>query len=209
MKELTWFFDFISPFAYLQFETMANKLPEDIHIEYCPTLFAGFLNHWEHKGPAEIPAKRTFTYRYVKWLAQKQNIPLNMPAVHPFNPLALLRLAICLHCREDAVRKIFHFIWRDGKSVDNEGQLGSLLKELDVEPQALAKPEVKNKLRENGERAIALGVFGVPTFVYDRQIFWGYDSTEMLVDYMENPQMFAADKEIEKLPMGNIKRKFT
>ena len=207
MRELTWFFDFISPFAYLQFETMAQKLPQDVNVVYRPVLFAGFLNHWEHKGPAEIPGKRIFTYRYVKWLARKQNIPLNMPAAHPFNPLSLLRLAIASDGKEDAIRKIFYFVWRDRKSVDSEEDMFSLLKELNIEPEALSTPQVKGQLRTNGEHAIELGVFGVPTFVYDQQIFWGYDSTEMLVDYITNPQMFAADKEIENLPMGNIKRK--
>ena len=206
MKELTWFFDFISPFAYLQFETMAEKLPQDVNIKYCPVLFAGFLNHWQHKGPAEIPGKRIFTYRYVKWLARKQSIPLNMPAAHPFNPLSLLRLAIALDCKEDVICKIFHFVWREGKSVDSEEHLSSLLKELNVEPEVLSAPQVKTQLRTNGEHAIELGVFGVPTFVYDQQIFWGYDSTEMLVDYITDPQMFAADKEIQDLPMGNIRR---
>jgi 2-hydroxychromene-2-carboxylate isomerase len=59
---ITWYFDFISPFAYLQ-QARFNDFPKEIEIQAKPLLFAGLLSHWEHKGPAEIPAKRIFTYQ--------------------------------------------------------------------------------------------------------------------------------------------------
>lgn len=209
MRKLTWFFDFISPFAYLQFEQLGvirEKLPQNVEIEYCPLLFAGLLKHWEHKGPAEIPAKRLFTYRYVYWLAKRENIPLNMPAAHPFNPLLLLRLAIA-KCNEETIRKIFYFVWREGKSVDCQDDVNSLLDVLDSSHEEISSKDIKEKLIFNGRRALELGVFGVPTFVFDRQIFWGYDSSEMLIDYIKSPQIFEEHKDISNLPVGNIKRK--
>ena len=56
---IAWYFDFISPFAYLQ-QIRLQKFSSDIMIQSCPILFAGLLNYWEHKGPAEIPSKRLF-----------------------------------------------------------------------------------------------------------------------------------------------------
>ncbi len=54
---INWYFDFISPFAYLQ-QIRLREFPNDIAIQSRPVLFAALLNHWQHKGPAEIPAKR-------------------------------------------------------------------------------------------------------------------------------------------------------
>jgi 2-hydroxychromene-2-carboxylate isomerase len=94
-RQADWYFDFVSPFAYLQFAGF-ERLPGDLAISLKPVLFAGLLGHWEHKGPAEIPAKRRQTYRYCHWLAGKRGMPYKMPPRHPFNPLAVLRLAIAL-----------------------------------------------------------------------------------------------------------------
>jgi 2-hydroxychromene-2-carboxylate isomerase len=49
---------------------------------------------------------------------------------------------------------------------------------------------VKDELRANGERAKALGVFGVPTFAIDGELFWGFDATGMVADYVTDPAWF-------------------
>lgn len=60
MHNIDWYFDFISPFSYLQSELL-HTLPADVDIRFKPTLFAGLLKHWDNKGPAEIAPKRTWT----------------------------------------------------------------------------------------------------------------------------------------------------
>src|SRR5437879_1975799 len=95
MKHITFYLDFISPYAYLAFE----KLPEALQglsysVDYEPVLFAAFLKQYGQLGPAEVKPKRDWTYRQVLWSARANNIPMQMPAAHPFNPLPLLRLAL-------------------------------------------------------------------------------------------------------------------
>jgi len=75
-------------------------------------LFAGLLEHWGQKGPAEVPVKRRWTYRWCTWWAQELGIPFRFPAAHPFNPLQHLRLALAAGCTPEAVHKIFNDIWR-------------------------------------------------------------------------------------------------
>jgi 2-hydroxychromene-2-carboxylate isomerase len=189
MISVEWYFDFISPFSYLQLESF-DQLPRDVEIIYRPIVFAGLLNHLQHKGPAEIPAKRRFTYRYVHWLARHQGIPFRFPPAHPFNPIRALRLAVALGNDKAAIQKIFRFIWRDGHAVDADWKLlQETLGVSDAETLISAQP-VKDELRQNGERAIAIGVFGVPTFVAGKEIFWGYDSTAMVAAYLQDPQAF-------------------
>ncbi len=49
---------------------------------------------------------------------------------------------------------------------------------------------VKDRLRRNTDEAIARGVFGVPTFVIAGELFWGQDVTGMMLDYLDDPELF-------------------
>ena len=202
MMSAEWYFDFISPFAYLQFESLA-RLPRGLDMTFRPVVFAGILNHLKHKGPAEIPGKRRFTYRHVQWLARHHGITLKFPPAHPFNPLRALRLAVALGNRQDAIATIFRFIWRDGRSLDSPTELQALSAELGITDaeQLISAQHVKDELRANGKRAITLGVFGVPTFAIDGELFWGFDATAMVVDYATDPQWF---KSAEMTRVGDL-----
>jgi len=204
-KKIDWYFDFVSPFSYLQFERFPD-LPIGVEARLKPVLLAGLLKHWESKGPAEIATKRRFTYRYVLWLARRHGVTLRMPPEHPFNPLPALRLAIALDCRPQAIRAIFRYFWHHGHSSDNPIAWAKLLEQLKVDnaEERLAFPSVKNTLRQNTEDAIRWGVFGVPTFRVDKELFWGFDATQMLLDYLHHPQQFEDTEmvRVSNLPVG-------
>lgn len=208
MAVADWYFDFISPFSYLQSERLATLAPA-IRIRYRPVLFAGLLQAFGHKGPAEIASKRVFTYRFVVWQAGKLGIPVKFPHEHPFNPLPLLRLAIACDCAPAAVHRIFRFVWRDGRLPDLPIEWAELAHDLGV-PDAQARigdPEVKDALRRNTDEAIARGVFGVPTLAIGDALFWGLDATEMARDYVAAGSRFS-DPEYERvatLPTGAVR----
>ena len=77
-RHADWYFDYVSPYAYLQLESF-DRLPEDLEVHLKPVLFAGLLGYWDNMGPAEIPAKRRQTYRYSHWLAHKRGVPFKAP----------------------------------------------------------------------------------------------------------------------------------
>src|SRR5207237_9838864 len=139
-------------------------LERSVRIRYRPVLFAGLLKAHGHKGPAEIASKRRFTYRFVVWQAAKLGIPLKFPAAHPFNPLPLLRLAIAADCAPDAVRRIFRFVWRDGRLGDLPIEWAELMAELDLPDgdARVASQEVKDELRRNTDAASSRAECGVP-----------------------------------------------
>ncbi len=200
-----WYFDFVSPFAYLQSEQLASLAPA-ITVRYTPVLFAGLLGANGQKGPAEIPAKRAFTYRFCIWQAKRLGIPLKFPPEHPFNPLPLLRLAIACDCTDVAVHKIFRFVWRDGRLPDLPIEWAELESGVGV-PDAtarIASPEVKSELRRNTDQAIARGVFGVPTLAIGSELFWGADATAMAADYVAAGCRFADPEyaRVASLPIG-------
>jgi 2-hydroxychromene-2-carboxylate isomerase len=200
-----WYFDFVSPFSYLQCEQLP-ALESSIRIRYRPVLFAALLAAHGHKGPAEIASKRRFTYRFVVWQAAKLGIPLKFPAAHPFNPLALLRLAIAADCEPSAVRRIFRFVWREGRLGDLPIEWAELTSELDIPDAAsrIASSEIKDALRKNTDDAIARGVFGVPTLAIGDELFWGVDATAMAADYVAQGCKFtdAEMTRVASLPAG-------
>jgi len=200
-----WYFDFISPYSYLQLERMP-QWPAGVELVPKPILFAGLLNHWGQKGPAEIPVKRAFTYRQTQWIADRAGVPFRFPPRHPFNPVSTLRLAVALGADLEAIRAIFRYIWAEGGEVDTPAGWQALCERLgvaDADPR-IADPEVKARLRRNGEEAIAAGVFGVPSLVVDGRVFWGQDSTAMALDYLANPAHFDTPemRRLADIPLG-------
>jgi 2-hydroxychromene-2-carboxylate isomerase len=204
-----WYFDLISPFSYLHLKQF-GRLPADLEIEFVPVLFAGLLKHWEHKGPAEIPAKRVYTYRQVTWLAQHLHIAFQVPPQHPFNSLHGLRLVAAAGASRGQVEMAFDMVFKEGRDLQSPealAELGRRLGVADVQV-ALSDAGVKAQLRANTEDAIARGVFGVPTFVIGDTLFWGQDSLEMMLDYLRDPKLFDTTemRRIHNLPVGAARR---
>jgi 2-hydroxychromene-2-carboxylate isomerase len=197
MRTALWYFDFVSPFAYICLHRL-TELPQDVKIEYRPVLFAGLLGHWGQKGPAEIASKRRYTYRWCNWWAQRLEIPFRFPAGHPFNPLQHLRLAIACGSTPDAVRKIFDSLWTGGDDAASPLAFGALSRALGVDPMQLGAEEIKNALRNNTEQAAARGVFGVPTFEVDGELFWGADSIEFVSAFLDDPSVLR-NGEVQRL----------
>ena len=175
-------------------------------VSYRPLLFAGLLNHWGQKGPAEIPAKRQWTYRWCTWWAQSLGIPFRFPAEHPFNPLQHLRLALACECRPDAVKRIFESIWMRGENAADPQRFAALCRELGVAETRLA--EVKDQLRKNTEEAAARGVFGVPSFVVDGEVFWGADSIDFVNAYIADRAVLHNEemRRVDALPVGAARK---
>jgi 2-hydroxychromene-2-carboxylate isomerase len=186
MRKAIWYFDFISPFAYIGLHRL-KELPSDLQIEYRPVLFAGLLSHWGQKGPAELPTKRRYTYRWSHWWAHSLGIPLRYPAAHPFNPLHHLRLAIACGSKPESIGRIFDAVWTTGADATDPGRFAALTRDLGIEKEILESPEVKSILRDNTEQAVQRGVFGVPTIEIDGELFWGADSMDFLRAFLANP----------------------
>jgi 2-hydroxychromene-2-carboxylate isomerase len=188
MKHITFYLDFISPYAFLAFE----KLPEALKgisysVTYKPLLFAGLLKHHGQLGPAEIAGKREWTYRQVLWLAQQHGVALQLPASHPFNPLPLLRLAVA--CDAHAIpnryvcETIFRHVWQTGLEAADAQRMEALTAQL-APQREVSSSDVKAQLKANADEAIAQGVFGVPALVVDGKVFWGFDALPMLRAYL-------------------------
>jgi 2-hydroxychromene-2-carboxylate isomerase len=211
LKKVDWYFDFISPFAYLQFSQF-KRFENDLSITIHPVVFGALLKHWGQLGPAEIVPKRIFTYRFFKWKADRLGIEYTMPPSHPFNPLPALLSCIAGNSTYEVTKEIFDIIYKQGEQPDQkEGRekLETLLNKYPSEYSELDESALKKILRTNTSGAIENGVFGVPTFVVDQQIFWGGDSSDMMLDFIKNPELFSSEEmqRVSSMPMGLIRNK--
>lgn len=213
MKHIDFYLDFISPYAYLAFEKLPQALEGSSYtVAHKPVLFGALLQHHGQLGPAEIAPKREWTYRQVLWLAHANGIPMDLPAAHPFNPLALLRLAIA--CSTDGqpnryvCETLFRHVWRGGAEAADAERLAEVAQALRPGRDP-SSPEVKARLKANTDEAIALGLFGVPAFVAEGRVFWGFDSLPMLRAWLRGDPWFdgPAWDAPGRLPVGITRQK--
>ncbi len=198
MKQVTFYLDFISPYAYLAFEALPRALQGlSYSVRYKPVFLGGLLKHNAVLGPAEVPPKRAWIYRHVQWLAQRQGTELVFPAAHPFNPLGLLRLAIatqdqglpnCYVCET-----LFRHVWTGGEDAADAGRLAQLTASLSPARDP-GDESVKTQLKAHSDDAIAQGIFGVPSFAVDGKVFWGLDALPMLRACLEGDAWFAGSE---------------
>lgn len=205
MNTVDWYFDFVSPFAWLQWERLHRDHPQ-VPLKPVPVVLGAILSHWGTMGPAELPDKRRFTYRMVLWQARQLGIPTRFPPAHPFNSLAAQRLAIAAANTAEAITAIYRHIWRDGLSGDTAESLAPVAVAIGIDDveSAVADAAVKTQLRDNTAQAIARGVFGAPTLIVGDELFWGLDATDMAVAAWHEPGLLSREgfNEADELPIG-------
>lgn len=188
-RRATLYVDPVSPYAYFYLEQL-HRLPAELELEIVPVLFGVILTHRGQLGPAEIDSKRLHTYRNCVWVAKQLGIPFAMPPRHPFSPLKALRLLASLGNPREAIRKTAAFVFREGR--DPEADFPGLCERLGVSDgeARVVDATVKQALKDQTDRAIAAGIFGVPTLIYRGELFWGVDTIDWFNAFWQDPEMF-------------------
>jgi|APAra7269096613_1048513.scaffolds.fasta_scaffold02022_9 2-hydroxychromene-2-carboxylate isomerase len=187
-KTVRFYYDPISPFAWLATKQIDRIEATGVQVEMQPVLFAAMLNANGQKGPAEIPSKRELTFRDVMRLADAQDLQFVGPPGHPFNPLLGLRMTTAISDRRARIRFVVAMMsagWEGGQDISDASVLSNVARVCDLDGEALlaaaATPEVKQALAAATEQALAAGVFGVPTFEFEGELFWGADRIDTLM----------------------------
>jgi 2-hydroxychromene-2-carboxylate isomerase len=189
MKELIFYFDFLSPFSFFAWEQLHKR--KDLVIVHRPVALGPLLNHWGIKGPGEVTPKREFLLKQCLRYATKKNLEFTTPQTHPFNSLYALRLALKSTSGE-LQSSVIETLWRAGwqKRIDmgDPDQLQMALKQANLPAEELFEKsftkEAKGELKQNIQMAIEHGAFGVPSFVHQNELFWGNDSINELDDFI-------------------------
>ena len=186
------YLDYISPNAYLawhQLPALAAKYGYEIDSR--PILYAALLDASGTLGPGETPAKGRWMMKNVQRKAMLVGIPMQTPAYFPFNPVLSLRMSILpveTSARHKLIDAFFAAVWCRSLHVSEPEVAQRVADEIglpgaDLVAQA-SQPQIKSRLREETDDAIARGVFGVPTMIVGDELFWGYDDFPYLEMYL-------------------------
>lgn len=184
MKNIDYYFDFLSPYSYFSwFEVQKLSQEFSLKISYYPVILGRLLNHWGIKGPADVTPKRNYLFRHCLRLSQKNGVPFKTPAQLPFNSLYALRLALLENSGErqkEVIQNLWQWGWQKGRDLGNPDELIEALQNANLPGEELMERSfertVREALKQNTQKAIDAGVFGVPSFVVDNEVFWGMDS---------------------------------
>jgi 2-hydroxychromene-2-carboxylate isomerase len=200
-KKLYFLFDFISHNAYLAWAKVAPIADKHgLAIEPVPVLFAGFLERFGQRGPAEMPSKARWMLWNVLRKAKLHGIPIAPPSSHPFNPLIPLRACAAVQGadRVKLVDRLFSATWVESKAVTTEevvrAEVAACGFDANAVMSAIGTDAVKSQLKTNLENALAAGAFGVPTMIAKGQLFWGFDDLEYLDAFLSGKDALPADR---------------
>lgn len=204
------YFDFVSPYSYLaltQVEAFAQR--HGVRWGLQPVVYGALLDAHGLVGPAEVSAKRRYTFRDIARSASLLGIELVGPPAHPFRSLEALRCVCLFIDRPEALRltvALSRACWGRGEDLTDAAVLAEVvaragLPAADLDAR-IADPTVKRALRDRTEAALAAGIFGVPTFRYRDEIFWGHDRLSHLAARLsgELPDVEERAAQMEKRP---------
>lgn len=188
MKQVDVFFDVGSPATYLawtQLPALAQR--NNVELLWKPMLLGGVFKATGNQSPIAIPAKGKYTLRDFQRHAQLYGVPFQFNPHFPINTLQLMRGATALLDSprlHDYLAAVFNAIWVDEKNMGQPDVVAAVLAAAGFEPQAVFDASntdaVKEKLKLLTEEAVARGVFGAPTFIFNDEMFFGQDRLEFL-----------------------------
>jgi 2-hydroxychromene-2-carboxylate isomerase len=198
-KIVRFYFDFVSPYSYLgwkELQKLCKEQPVPFEIQPVPIVLGALLNHWGNKGPSKIPPKQNFVFKDVLRRGKAMGLSLQLPPQHPFNPLLALRIVTVLKDSprlSSIITSIFEACWVESQDITDRQVLGPILWAHGLNDgnnpifEHATSNEIKEELKAHTNNAIELGVFGVPTYHVDDELFWGSDQVAFLRHYLLDP----------------------
>jgi 2-hydroxychromene-2-carboxylate isomerase len=188
MTDVTFFFDFGSPNAYL-----AHKVIPEIEqrtgarFVYVPALLGGIFKATGNQSPAQafagIPAKLAYEAKETRRFVSRHGITEYAMNPHfPVNTLQIMRGAVAaeqLGVFEAYVDAVYRAMWVKGRKMDDPAVIRQVLEDAGLPADRLIElmgdAGVKARLMENTGAAVAKGVFGSPSFLVGDELFFGKD----------------------------------
>ena len=188
-KSIDFYFDFISPYSFLAYKKLKilNE-KEKFNISYKPILLGGL-----HKlGGITAPAFNERKMKNMKFdcelIARKNNIEFIWNDKFPLNTLYLMRgyLVVDKKIKNKFFELCFDAYWRNNVDILDNENIKDILKNCAIDQQKffeeISKPSIKDELKKMTNKAFEKDIFGAPTFVVNKKIFWGQDRLDYALD---------------------------
>ncbi|CAI8762369.1 MULTISPECIES: 2-hydroxychromene-2-carboxylate isomerase [Pseudomonas] len=191
-KTVEFLFDLGSPTTYLAYTQLPTICEQtDSQLIYIPILLGGVFKATGNASPATIPAKGRHMIQDLDRYARRYGVPLKFNPHFPINTLMLMRAVtgIQLHHPERFVAFIdclFNALWVDGRNLNDPATVAAVLSDNGFDPNEVlaltADETVKATLKDNTEKAVQRGVFGVPSMFVDDQLYFGQDRLDFVLE---------------------------
>lgn len=191
-QSVEFLFDLGSPSAYLAY-TQLPAVAAEAHAEivWRPVLLGGLFKATGNASPLTVPAKGRYLFADLTRFADRYGVAL-IPNPHfPLDTLRLMRTLAGLQMHEPdrflpAVDALYEAMWVDGRDLGDESVAREVLATVHPDPEAAlalaGRDDVKTRLREETETAVARGVFGVPTMFVGDEMFFGQDRLDFVAE---------------------------
>ena len=186
-KEIDFYFDFISPYTYLAHKKI-KSLPKNIKINYKPILLGGLHKLEGITAPAFIKPKLKHMMNDCVLIAKKNKFDFTWNSKFPLNTINLMRgyLYINSDIRDMYINIMFDAYWKNNLDISNEEIIVSLLEKCNIEKnrffEGIKDQKIKDELKNETKEAHDNEIFGAPTFIVNKKIFWGQDRLEYALD---------------------------
>ena len=188
-KSIDFYFDFISHYSYLAYQKIRylnnNK---KININYKPILLGGLHKLGGITPPAFNKHKLKNMKNDCELVAKKNKIKFQWNIKFPMNSLYLMRgyLVIDDKFKKKYLELCFDSYWKDNINISNKKNLIKILEISGVNKNNFFKNikdiKIKEKLKQLTTLAFKKNIFGAPTFIVNKKIFWGQDRLDYALD---------------------------
>jgi len=178
------FYTFQSPYSYLALEGI-YEIERDFEVELLWQPFSAKASGQTLPAAPLIPDKLSYLFEDTKRLAEEQNCPLVFPEGWPeneFDPGRVTRGAVVagdLGVLKEYNYKVFHKWWGLGENPNDENFMNELCDELDIDLgdflSKVSSSDTRERVKGIFKRGRKMGVFDTPTFVIDKERFYGFD----------------------------------
>jgi 2-hydroxychromene-2-carboxylate isomerase len=182
-RTLEFYFDYGSPYSYLadtQVETIARRSGATLARK--PMLLGGVFKATGNASPMTVALKSKWSAFDMPMWARYYGVPFNRNPYFPVNTLALMRGAAAAQI--DGLFERYHpamykAMWVDGRNLNDINEVAAVLSEAGLDAPKFGRriqdQDVKDRLKQTTEGAVARGVFGAPTCFVDDMMFFGND----------------------------------
>ena len=185
--KIDFWFEFASTYSYpaaMRVEDAAHALGLDV--AWRPFLLGPIFKSqgWEDSPFNIYPAKGRYMWRDMERLCADLDLPLHRPSRFPRGSLPAARLVARFASASWApafVRGVYLANFAEDRDIGDPAVLASVLESVGQSADLLdeaSSDQAKAALRANTDEAIALGLFGAPSFTVGDELFWGNDRLE-------------------------------
>lgn len=186
MATVDFYYDFSSPNAYYSFVQLRD-LVEDTgqDVAWKPVFLGGIMRELETDPPVmDNELKARYLQRDLERWGERYGIPFSFPSEFPIMTITPLRGALVVEEQNPDrlvpyLERVFEAYWVEDQNIGEDDVLAELAGDVGLDGQdlldATQDPDVKDALHDRNEKALERGVFGVPTFVVDGEMYWGKD----------------------------------